>query len=208
MHLREIFRNCIESEEYKFETEFETLFFRNENNTRYYNELKNLTRVVKKSFYEDVSKWTGQDGYNQPYFFLPSHVCEQIDNFCIDFFEEEPCGTISIDIIDQLICDFNNSEGSISPENCSSSFFIVKDGIENNDPNEILIGLKEKVTKNTETITVLKGDIGEGFGLFYQSKNFNKPMPKFKHVSFWKKKNSKLKDFKEISNNFKLLKGE
>ncbi|HEL2473862.1 TPA: hypothetical protein TZY76_000158 [Streptococcus suis] len=184
MYLNEIFEDY--NEDFKFNTEFEDITLENDN--RYENELHNLTRVVEETFYEDICNWTGKTSYNQGYFFLPSHVREMINNFCIDFFENNPEESISIQMIDEQICQFKNFDKMKNSDECSTSFFLIKDGIENNDSIKILCGLKEKVTANTEKIAVLKGNVNSSFGLLHKSKKFNKPEPRFKHVSFWKKK--------------------
>ncbi|WP_455439330.1 hypothetical protein [Streptococcus salivarius] len=208
MNLKEIFREQYpndELEEFILTTEFEDLSLKNDG--RYEVEFEELTRVVPYYFYEDVSKWTGNKCYNQAYFFLPSHVKEAIDNFCCEFFDDNGDGIIDINEIDELIENFHNSE-SLPMDKCSTSFFLVKGGVYENEAKNIIRGLNEKVTKNTEPIDVLVGSIDRDFGLFHKSKGFKKPEPKFKHVSFWKKKALLLEDFNDISNRFKLLKEE
>ncbi|MTQ92337.1 hypothetical protein GMC70_06915 [Streptococcus salivarius] len=208
MNLKEIFREQYlddELEEFFLTTEFEDLSLKNDG--RYEVEFEELTRVVRNSFYKSVSEWTGNKCYNQGYFFLPSHVQEAIDDFCYEFFDNNENGIIDINEIDKLIENFHNSE-SLPMDDCSTSFFLVKGGVYENEAKSIISGLNEKVTKNTEPIDVLVGSIDRGFGLFHRSKGYTKPEPKFKHVSFWKKKALLLEDFNDISNRFKLLKEE
>lgn len=201
MNLCEIFEDYEEGNPYAFETEFETLFFCDDN--RYEKNVKDLTRVVKKSFYEDISQLTKDTSYNQSYFFLPSHVCEQIDEILFDFSHNNNAS--SIEKINEVICKFKN-EDIIKNDNCSTSFFLVQNGVDNCNSKEISLGLKEKVTRNTEEIAILKGHVDSGVGLLHRSKKYTKPDPRFKHVSFWKNKTgSPLEDFTSISKGFQLL---
>jgi hypothetical protein len=203
MNLCEIFEDYKDGVPYAFETEFETLHFDDDN--RYEKNVKDLTRVVRKSFYESISQLTGVTSYNQSYFFLPSHVCEQIDNFLFDFSHNDNPNESSIEKINKLICDFKN-EGRFSNDDSSTSFFLVQNGVDNCNSDQVLLGLKDKVTQNTEEISILKGDIEIGVGLLHRSKKYTKPAPKFKHVSFWKNKTgTPIESFGNIFKEFQLL---
>lgn len=203
MNLYELFEECRDGVPYAFETEFETLHF--DDNNRYEKKVKDLTRVVRNGFYESISQLTGDTSYNQSYFFLPSHVCEQIDEFLFDCSHDDNPNESSIEKMNELICNFKN-EGRFSNDNSSTSFFLVQNGVDNCDSDQVLLGLKDKVTRNTEEIRILKGDIDIGVGLLHRSKKYTKPDPKFKHVSFWKNKTgSPLEGFGNISKEFQLL---
>lgn len=216
MKLCEIFADYKNGVPYKFETEFETLCFNDDN--RYANSMNELTRVVRKSFYEEIIKLTENQSFNQGHFFLPTHVCEEIDMIFLDFSENEneeykeysieKINELKAAQINALICGFKN-QNTYKNDECSTSFFLVNGGIDNGDSKKILRGLKEKVTKNTEEVAILRGNIDSGIGLLHKSKSFTTPMPKFKHVSFWKKKTgSILTDFTSISNQFNMLEND
>lgn len=203
MKLHEIFEDYRDGVPYAFETEFETLHFDDDN--RYEKNVKDLTRVVRNSFYESISELTEDTSYNQSYFFLPSHVCEQIDEFLFDCSHIETSNESFIEKINEVICKFKN-EDTIKNDDCSTSFFLVQNGVDNCNSKEISLGLKERVTRNTEEIAILKGDMVSGVGLLHRSKKYTKPYPRFKHVSFWKNKTgSQLEDFTSISKGFRLL---
>lgn len=203
MNLYELFKDYREGVPYAFETEFETLHFDDDN--RYEKDVKDLTRVVRKSFYESISQLTGNTSYNQSYFFLPSHVCEQIDELLFDCSNNDNPNESSIEKINELICNFKNG-GNFNNDNSSTSFFLVQNGVDNYNSNQVLLGLKKKVTRNIEEIRILKGDIDNGVGLLHRSKKYTKPDPKFKHVSFWKNKTgTPLEGFGNISKEFQLL---
>lgn len=203
MKLHEIFEDYRDGVPYAFETEFETLHFDDDN--RYEKNVKDLTRVVRNSFYESISELTEDTSYNQSYFFLPSHVCEQIDEFLFDCSHNDNSNESFIEKINERICNFKN-EGRFSNDNSSTSFFLVQNGVDNCSSTQVLLGLKDKVTRNTEEIRILKGDIGVGNGLLHRSKKYTKPDPKFKHVSFWKDKTgTPIESFGNISKEFKLM---
>lgn len=211
MRLCDIFDDYKNGDLYEFETEFETLYLSNEKG--YFEGIDDLTRVVRKSFYEEIIKLTKNKSFNQGYFFLPSHVCDKIDEIFFDFSENEKydewpieeINSLKAAQINELICKFENHSITKS-DKCSTSFFLVRDGINNWDLEEILLGLKKKVTNNTEPVAVLRGNINSGIGLLRKSNSFTAPHPKFKHVSFWKKKTgSTLADFTTISNQFNML---
>ncbi|CKJ00929.1 hypothetical protein RLC89_10310 [Streptococcus pneumoniae] len=103
MNLYELFENCREGVSYAFDTEFETLYF--DDDDRYEKKVKDLTRVVRNSFYESVSQLTEDTSYNQSYFFIPSHVCEQIDEFLCDCFHNDNPNESSIEKMNELICN-------------------------------------------------------------------------------------------------------
>lgn len=214
MKLCDIFNGLKNGDSYEFETEFETLYLSDEKG--YFEGINDLTRVVRKSFYEEIIKLTKNKSFNQGYFFLPTHVCEEIDEIFFDFSENEKYDECPIEEINslkaaqinELICKFGN-HGITKSDDCSTSFFLVRGGIDNWDSKEILLGLKEKVTNNTEPVAILRGNIDSGIGLLRKSKSFTAPKPKFKHVSFWKKKTgSTLADFTSISNQFNMLEND
>lgn len=214
MKLCDIFNGLKNGDSYEFETEFETLYLSDEKG--YFEGINDLTRVVRKSFYEEIIKLTKNKSFNQGYFFLPTHVCEEIDEIFFDFSENEKYDECPIEEINslkaaqinELICKFGNHSITKS-DDCSTSFFLVRGGIDNWDSKEILLGLKEKVTNNTEPVAILRGNIDSGIGLLRKSKSFTAPKPKFKHVSFWKKKTgSTLADFTSISNQFNMLEND
>ena len=203
MKLHEIFEDYRDGVPYAFETEFETLHFDDDN--RYEKNVKDLTRVVRNSFYESISQLTEDTSYSQSYFFLPSHVCEQIDEFLFDCSHDGNPNESSIEKMNELICNFKN-KGRFSNDNSSTSFFLVQNGVDNCNSNQVLLGLKDKVTRNTEEIRILKGDIDIGNGLLHRSKKYTKPAPKFKHISFWKNKTGiPIESFGNISEEFRLL---
>lgn len=214
MKLCEIFDDYENGELYEFETEFETLYLSDKSG--YLDSINDVTRVVQKNFFEEIIKLTNNQSFNQGYFFLPTHVRDEIDEILFDFSENEKydewpieeINSLKAAQINELICKFENNSISKSDE-CSTSFFLVRGGIDNWDSKEILLGLKEKVTNNTEPVAILRGDIDSGIGLLRKSKSFTAPMPKFKHVSFWKKKTgSTLADFTSISNQFNMLEND
>lgn len=211
MRLCDIFDDYKNGDLYEFETEFETLYLSNEKG--YFEGIDDLTRVVRKNFYEEIIKLTKNKSFNQGYFFLPTHVCEKIDEIFFDFSENEKYDECPIEEINslkaaqinELICKFEN-HNTDKNDKCSTSFFLVNGGIDNGDSKEILLGLKKKVTNNTEPVAILRGNINSGIGLLRKSNSFTAPHPKFKHVSFWKKKTgSTLADFTTISNQFNML---
>lgn len=214
MKLCDIFNGFKNGDSYEFETEFETLYLSDENG--YFEGINDLTRVVRKSFYEEIIELTKNKSFNQGYFFLPTHVCEEIDEIFFDFSENKKYDEYSIEEINEikaaqineLICKFENHSITKS-DKCSTSFFLVRSGINNWDSEEILLGLKKKVTNNTEQVAILRGNIDSGIGLLRKSDSFTAPHPKFKHVSFWKKKTgSILADFTTISNQFNMLEND
>lgn len=215
MKLCEIFDDYKNCESYEFETEFETLYLSDQND--YLDSVNDVTRVVQKNFFEEIVKLTNNQSFKQGYFFLPTHVRDAIDEILFDFSENEEYDECSIEKINslkakkinELICNFENNNSISENDKCSTSFFLVRRGIDNWDSKEILLGLKEKVTNNTEPVAILRGNIDRGIGLLRKSKSFTKPKPKFKHVSFWKKKTgSTLADFTSISNQFNMLEND
>lgn len=211
MQLCDIFNDYKNGVPYKFETEFETLYFNDDN--RYEDSMNDLTRVVTKYSFDEIVKLTNNDTFNQGYFFLPTHVCEKIDEIFFEFSEnKEYNGRSAKEInelkakkINELICNFKNPYIDDNDKS-STSFFIVQSDIDNCDSAEILLSLKERVSKNTEELAILRGNICNGNGLLRKSQKFKKPDPKCKHISFWKKKTGcALADFTNISNQFNLL---
>ena len=211
MKLCEIFADYKNGVPYEFETEFETLCFNDDD--RYANSMNDLTRVVTKCSFDEIVNLTNNDTFNQGYFFLPTHVCEEIDEIFLEFSENEKynglpakeINELKAKKINDLICNFKNPDVD-DIDDCSTSFFLVQHGIDNYDSAEILLGLKERLSKNTEKVAILRGNIYNGNGLLHKSKKFKNPRPRFKHISFWKKKTgSALDDFTNISNQFNLL---
>lgn len=87
MKLCDIFNDYKNGVPYKFETEFETLYFNDDN--RYEDSMNDLTRVVTKYSFDEIVKLTNNDTFNQGYFFLPTHVCEKIDEIFFEFSEKK-----------------------------------------------------------------------------------------------------------------------
>ena len=68
MKLCDIFNGLKNGDSYEFETEFETLYLSDEKG--YFEAINDLTRVVRKSFYEEIIKLTKNQSFNQGYFFV------------------------------------------------------------------------------------------------------------------------------------------
>ena len=169
MKLCDIFNDYKNGVPYKFETEFETLYFNDDN--RYEDSMNDLTRVVTKYSFDEIVKLTNNDTFNQGY---NGRSAKEINE-------------LKAKKINELICNFKNPYVDDNDKS-STSFFIVQSDIDNCDSAEILLSLKERVSKNTEELAILRGNICNGNGLLRKSQKFKKPDPKCKHISFWKKK--------------------
>lgn len=130
MKLCEIFDDYKNGELYEFETEFETLCLSDKNG--YLDSINDVTRVVQKNFFEEIIKLTNNQSFNQGYFFLPTHVRDEIDEILFDFSENEKYDECPIEEINslkaaqinELICKFENNSISES-DKCSTSFFLL-----------------------------------------------------------------------------------